>query len=388
MRIGLLCCWPAMRIYPVYSAGLRASLEKLTGQKVPVVTTDCACFEFEKALDSDYEYIDLRYINRYSPSGPLKDPVKNAAYPFLEKRRGKAFASRADEFDVVDFQQSSYAFGYESLKAFLERESKAKKIVTIHKIDTCQKEQPHLNRVYNEADGVIVFSRFTREGLIRDGVDPGKIAVIYHGTELPPIEDVERDQAILFCGSPIPRIKGFEHFAPALAMLRSEGIELKVLVYGFFVAEEKDAAVAQAAAAGVGDLLTWTSFTSVDELIAEHQKSLVCLVPYTGYAGYFPSAYSMGNGVPVVATDIMGHSEYIDGTGLLIPPGSAEELAAATKRVLTDDALRRELGAAGRRRAEETLSWDTVAEQTLAVFRAAVDGTPVAGANSRYNRCR
>ena len=399
MKIGMLCCWPTMRIYPIYSHSLRESLQSITGNKVPVITTDCACFEPEKALDSDYEYIDLRYVNRQSSHNKVKTEVKKLVYPFIEKRRGEAFAAHARDYDVVDFQQSSYAFGYESLKAWLEADSRAKRIVTIHKVDAIQKERPELNRVYSKADGVIVFSRFTKEGLVRDGVDPGKIAVIQHGTALPAMRDTVRDQAILFCGSPIPRIKGFEQAVVALRMLRRQGLELKVLVYGFFVTEEKDHAIGLAKAEGVDDLLSWTSFTSEEELIAEHQRSLVCLVPYTGYAGYFPSAYSMGNGVPVVATDTMGHAEYIGapgaaaggaaGTaaapgagaaGLLVTPGSAEELAAATAKVLSDDGLRRELGAAGRRRAEDSLSWHRVAEQTLAVFEALLDGRPAAPA--------
>jgi glycosyltransferase involved in cell wall biosynthesis len=382
LKIGLICCWPAMRIYTIYSASVRAALQELTGAKVAVVTTDCLCFEPEKALNKDYDYIDMRYVNRSRSTNPLKNVAKHALYPVIEKRRGTAFAECSRGYDVVDFQQSSYAFGYESLKAFLEAKTTAKRIVTIHKFDAIQKENPELNRVYNLADGVIVFSKFTKEGLVAQGVDAGKIAVIYHGTALPELQPVTRDQAILFCGSPIPNIKGFEQVAPALAMLRKDGIELKVKVYGFYVDEEKDYAIGLAKAAGVDDLLTWVSFKSEDELLSEHQKSLVCLVPYTGYAGYFPSAFSMGCGVPVVATDIMGHSEYIDGTGLLVAPGSAEELAVATKRVLTDDALRAELGSAGRVWAESSLGWDTVGEQTLAVFRAAMDGEAVASAGA------
>ena len=58
----------------------------------------------------------------------------------LEKRGGEAFATHTQSYDVADFQQSSYAFGYESLKAFLESGSKTKKVVTIHKVDTLRRE--------------------------------------------------------------------------------------------------------------------------------------------------------------------------------------------------------------------------------------------------------
>lgn len=93
--------------------------------------------------------------------------------------------------------------------------------------------------------------------------------------------------------------------------------------------------------------------------------------------------YSMGNGVPVIATDVLGHSEYIDGTGLMVAPGSPEQLVSAIKTVLSDDALRNELGANGRKRAEESLSWESVAAQTLRVFENALEGKAVAVGDTR-----
>jgi glycosyltransferase involved in cell wall biosynthesis len=369
-----------MRIYPIYSAHLRAGLEALTGNKVGVVTTDCFCFEPDRAVNGDYEFIDFRYIGRQLSKNRAKNSVKLWMYPFLEHRRGRLFASRAGDFDVVDFQQSSYAFGYESLSSFLGAETKTKKIVTIHKFDAIQKERPELNLVYNQADGVIVSSKYMKQGLIDDGVDADRIAVVYHGTSLPAATNVPKTQAILFCGSPIPRIKGFEQVVVALRMLRGEGIDLRVKIYGFFSGNEKDYAIGLARAEGVDGLLEWQNFANEGELTEEYQKSLVCLIPYTGYAGYFPAAHALGNGVPVIATDILGHSEYVDGAGVLIPPGSPEELVSAVKTMLSDDALRQELGAKGRKRAEEVLSWETMAAGTLEVFRAAVEGRAVATA--------
>ena len=84
----------------------------------------------------------------------------------------------------------------------------------------------------------------------------------------------------------------------------------------------------------------------------------------------------MGNAVPVVATDILGHGEYLDGSGILVPPSSPEELAAAIHKVWTDAALREQLGRHGRERAEAELGWDDVAAQTLDVFRRVLEGEP------------
>jgi glycosyltransferase involved in cell wall biosynthesis len=377
MKIGMLCCWRNMRIYPVYSAALRRGLEALTGARVPVLTTDCFCWDVNDPVDRDYEYIDLRYIPNRPGTSRLKNSVKNHLYPVMERRRGHLFASRADEFDVVDFQQSSYAFGYESLKSFLETETRAKKFVTIHKFDAIQKEKPEVNIVYNKADGVIVFSDYMKQVLVKDGVDPEKVAVIHHGTELPAPAEVSKTQAIMFCGSPIPTVKGFEDLVVVLRLLRDQGIEVPLKIYGFRVPDEEQYAMDLARAEGVDHLLTWQGFRNMEELAEEHEKSSVCLIPYTGYAGYFPAATAMGYGIPVVATDVLGHREYVDGSGILVPPHAPAEMAAAVKALLTNDGLRAELGAAGRRRAEEELGWDAVAARTLEIFQRAMDGKAV-----------
>src|SRR5256885_11088321 len=62
---------------------------------------------------------------------------------------------------------------------------------------------------------------------------------------------------------------------------------------------------------------------------------------------------AMAAGLPVVATNVGGVAKsVVDGeTGLLVPPGDSGALAAALDRLLTDDALRLRLGAAGRERA-------------------------------------
>jgi glycosyltransferase involved in cell wall biosynthesis len=63
---------------------------------------------------------------------------------------------------------------------------------------------------------------------------------------------------------------------------------------------------------------------------------------------------AMAAELPVVASDVGGLRELVvDGeTGILVPPGDAEALAAALGRLVEDRDLRRRLGAAGRARAE------------------------------------
>ena len=81
-------------------------------------------------------------------------------------------------------------------------------------------------------------------------------------------------------------------------------------------------------------------------------------------------AEAMAHGRPVVASAVGGLLDLVvDGeTGLLVPPGDADALRAGLARVLDDAQLRRSMGAAARKRAEEKLSWDRVTLATLAAY--------------------
>src|SRR5207253_182360 len=63
---------------------------------------------------------------------------------------------------------------------------------------------------------------------------------------------------------------------------------------------------------------------------------------------------AMAAGCPVIAANTGGAPEAVldRQTGLLVPPRDAEALGAALDEVLSDTALQRGLGAAGRKRAE------------------------------------
>ena len=66
-----------------------------------------------------------------------------------------------------------------------------------------------------------------------------------------------------------------------------------------------------------------------------------------------PIVEAMGHGVPVVAFGAAAVPETVDGAGLALPTKEPLRFAAAIARVLADEDLRRRLGDAARRRAEE-----------------------------------
>jgi starch synthase len=91
---------------------------------------------------------------------------------------------------------------------------------------------------------------------------------------------------------------------------------------------------------------------------------------------------AMACGTAVVASDVGGIPEVVDHgrTGLLVHYDEKDveayrvALADAVNEVLGDPARAAAFGEAGRARAIEEFSWATVAEQTVAVYSAVLNG--------------
>jgi len=81
---------------------------------------------------------------------------------------------------------------------------------------------------------------------------------------------------------------------------------------------------------------------------------------------------AMAAGLPVVASDVgdIGKTIGSSDCGLLVQPGSAEELLAALARVLRDPALRAALGANARARVHSAFSIQRTAAQYLEVYQS------------------
>jgi len=80
---------------------------------------------------------------------------------------------------------------------------------------------------------------------------------------------------------------------------------------------------------------------------------------------------SMATGLPLVGTRVGGIPVLIeDGTsGLLVAPGSPDEIASAIDQLVEDQALRKAMGEAGRRSAVENFAWGNIAERTAGVYQ-------------------
>jgi glycosyltransferase involved in cell wall biosynthesis len=81
---------------------------------------------------------------------------------------------------------------------------------------------------------------------------------------------------------------------------------------------------------------------------------------------------AMAAGKPVIASDIGGTDEAVvhGVSGLLVPPGDAEALAAAIQKLLLDAPLRQEFGKAGKARAVSVFSAESMVQRVSSLYEA------------------
>jgi phosphatidylinositol alpha 1,6-mannosyltransferase len=179
------------------------------------------------------------------------------------------------------------------------------------------------------------------------------VRVIPSGVDLPPeVGEEARPPEVLYAGRLSPE-KGVEELVAA-----TDGMNLVV--------------------AGDGPLRPRVpgalGFVPHDELERLYARAAVVACPSRREGFGVACLEAMAHGRPVVATAIGGLRDLVvDGeTGLVVPPRDPAALRGALARLLDDEELRRRLGAAGRRRAQERFSWPAVTEATLAAYADAL----------------
>jgi glycosyltransferase involved in cell wall biosynthesis len=213
------------------------------------------------------------------------------------------------------------------------------------------------------------------------GVDPRRVSVVPCGVDTDsftpdgpaaPRTDLPR---LLVIGRLVAR-KGLGDVLAALARLP----DAELVVVGGPGADELAAdasagrVLEQAAALGVRDRVRLVGRADRSEVTAWIRSAdVVVCAPWYEPFGIVPLE-AMACGVPVVGTAVGGLIDTVvhGRTGLLVPPRSPEQLAAALADLLADPPRRSRMGAAGRSRVVGAYDWREVARKTEINYRRVI----------------
>ncbi len=130
----------------------------------------------------------------------------------------------------------------------------------------------------------------------------------------------------------------------------------------------------QVAQLALGDKVTFTRGLPDQEYARVLASAQVAVIPslYEGFS--LPAVEHMASGTPLVASRAGALPEVTGDAALLVPPGDPEELAAALRGLLDDDAGRARLADRGLARVRERFAWPAVAAATEALYRTVING--------------
>jgi glycosyltransferase involved in cell wall biosynthesis len=228
------------------------------------------------------------------------------------------------------------------------------------------------------ARAVIAVSKTTKRDLCTHfGLPEERVFVVYEGVDHAVFRPVPgrplEDPYLLFVGSEHPR-KNLPAMFRAIAALKREPRfrDLKLLKVGRAGGREAPFRARTLEALrelGLeGDAVFREGIS--DEELARCYSSAECLVLPSLYEGFgFPPLEAMACGCPVVVSNAGSLPEIAADAALVVEPSDAAGLADALRRVVTEQATRRELVERGLRRAAQ-FSWERTARETMAVYAA------------------
>ena len=114
-----------------------------------------------------------------------------------------------------------------------------------------------------------------------------------------------------------------------------------------------------------------------EELLRYYRISNIFVIP--SYSENMPMTLleAMSCALPVISTRVGGIpevvSDYVD--GILVTPGSVDELASSLILLLQDENLRRSLGLNARKKIMEKFSWNKAIHRILGIYREIMEGS-------------
>jgi len=225
--------------------------------------------------------------------------------------------------------------------------------------------------VAERLDRIITGSEASAESIVTAfGLPRDRIRRIHDGVDTEvfrPLPEVQHEPGrILFVGNSDDRNKGIRYLLEALRLLRGK------VPFHLRVVHRPATRIARRLVQELGlhGRVSFMEQLATNELVHQYNRAQLLVSPslYEGFG--LPAAEAQACGTPVVATTAGAFSEIVEdgATGVLVPPGEVEPLAAAIHSLLEDPERCRVMGVTGASRIRERFNWRRTAEETLALY--------------------
>jgi glycosyltransferase involved in cell wall biosynthesis len=221
---------------------------------------------------------------------------------------------------------------------------------------------PFLRLIWKDAAAVVANSKGLRQ--MAQAFDSSfEIPIIPNGIDLEAYRITDRDWSFprLLSAGRIVHQKGLDLAMRALGGLKDLNWEWDIAGDG----PQIDVLKSLAKELGIEERVIFLGWQSREQLMKCYQGANVFLFP-SRHEG-MPNALleAMASGLPVIASCIAGNEELVvDGkTGYLVRSEDIESLQDALKKLLSDAALREQMGMASRQYVEANYSWESTAQQ-------------------------
>ncbi|HEX5143971.1 MAG TPA: glycosyltransferase family 4 protein [Mycobacterium sp.] len=232
-------------------------------------------------------------------------------------------------------------------------------------------------RVAKQIPDLLTVSSTSATDIAEDfGVHPGQLHVVPLGvdTEMfkPTLEPRVPGRIIAIASADVP-LKGVSNLLQAVAKLRTErDVELQLVSR----LEGNGPTQKLISELGIADIVHISSGLSDAELAGLLASAEIACIPslYEGFS--LPAVEAMASGTPIVASRAGALPEVLGADGSaaqMVKPGDPEELTRVLGDLLDSPERRYAMGIAGRNRAVDVYSWESVANQTTGIYERAIN---------------
>ena len=230
-------------------------------------------------------------------------------------------------------------------------------------------QEKFAREIYKKAKSIIFVTQAAAEAEKSLGLPDEKIRAMGVAIEtdvFKPAGEPKSGNQILFIGRINYREKGIGYLLDAMPLILKEIPGARLTVVGG--EGEWDRMIKQIADLKIENDVELAGKQPFDKLPEYLNAADVMAVPSVWLEAFGQvTIEAMSCGVPVVTSDMGGSTEInVDGeTGLIVPKANSQALAEAVIKILKDAELRKRLGTAARKRAEENYSYEVLVKNFL-----------------------